>query len=134
MMQYLIPAILAFIFGYILWQIQRKRVQFDYEIIKSEPFPRESGEGQYFIVRLRNSGNTAVEKTDLKISFSSGTIESKTYSNSELIQNISESESEISVLIPLLNPKEIFATTIREPQENKLPDLRLDNTSHDFST
>jgi len=111
-MQYVIPAVLAFAFGYILWQIQRKRVQLDYEIIKSESFPRENGEGQYFIVRLRNSGNTVVEKTNLKISFSTGTIESKTFSNSELIQNISESVSEISGLIPLLNPKEVFSTTI----------------------
>lgn len=111
-MQYVIPALLAFAFAYILWLIQRKRIQLDYEIIMSEPFPRESGEGQYFIVRLRNSGNTVVEKTNLKILFSTGIIESQTYSNSELIQNISESGSEIKGLIPLLNPKEYFSTTI----------------------
>ena len=111
-MQYLIPALLAFAFAFILWQIQRKKVQLDYEIIKSDSFPRENGEGQYFIIRLRNSGNTIVEKTNLKISFSVGTIESKTYSNPELIEIISESETEISGFLPLLNPKEIFSTTI----------------------
>lgn len=125
MMQYVIPALLAFFFGYILWQIQRKRTQLDYEIITSEPFPREGGEGKYFIVRIRNSGNTAVENTNLKISFSAGNIESKTFSDHELIQNITESESEICGVIPLLNPKEIFSTTITlfESGHTSLPEV-----------
>ncbi len=55
-MKYVIPAVLAFVVGLVLWQLQRQRVSLDYEVVTSEQFPRESGVGRYFVVPYSEYG------------------------------------------------------------------------------
>lgn len=111
-MKYLIPAILAFLVGIILWLIKRKRQAADYEIIESESFPRENGLGKYFVIKIRNSGNTPIKDADLDINFDFGMIESINFSDKRLVSNVSKDNSSIKSVIPLLNPRETLSITI----------------------
>ena len=79
--KYLLPALLAFLSGLLLWQIQREHVSLDYELVESASFPREGGIGQYFIVRLRNSGTKAVEQIRFDVDFPAGSVESTSLSD-----------------------------------------------------
>lgn len=111
-MKYVIPALLAFLTGLLLWQIQRERVALDYEVVASDPFPREEGTGQYFVVRLRNSGSKQIERIALAISLESGNIESVSFSNPDLIRDVAREPRVVRGFLPLLNPAETFSTTI----------------------
>ena len=111
--QYIVPAILAFVVGFLLWHIQKEKIFLDYEVIESASFPREGGAfGQYFVIRLRNNGNKQVNDTKLSVNFPSGTIESAIFSDNELIKNLSDTKESLGCDIPLLNPAEILKVTI----------------------
>ncbi len=111
--QYIVPAILAFVVGFLLWHIQKEKIFLDYEVIESASFPREGGaSGQYFIIRLRNNGNKQINNTKLSVKFPSGTIESAIFSDNELITNLSDTNESLRCDIPLLNPAEILKITI----------------------
>lgn len=45
---YLIPAMLTFLVGVVLWAIKRQRKGLEYEIIESEPFPHGEKTGKYY--------------------------------------------------------------------------------------
>ena len=109
MMKYIIPATLAFIVGFILWILKRDKYSLEYEIIESGIFPRDSGNGKYFVIKLKNNGNKPVEGADLKVSFNSGQIESVNFSNSDLIENLGKENNEMNCKIPLLNPSELMS-------------------------
>ncbi len=111
-MNYVIPAIFAFIVGLILWFIKRDRLSLEYDVAESETFPHEDGYGKYFILSLKNIGNKAVENITFKLELNQGAINSVQFSQSELINIDSQNESLISGTIPLLNPKENFKSTI----------------------
>lgn len=111
--QYIVPAILAFVVGFLLWHIQKEKIFLDYEVIESASFPREGGAtGQYFVIRLRNNGNKQINNTKLSINFPSGKIESATFSDNELIKSLSDTNESIRCDIPLLNPAEVLKVTI----------------------
>jgi hypothetical protein len=61
MFTYLVPALLALVVGYLLWQIKKERRILLYEIVESDPFPIEKGVSKYFVIRLVNAGNVAVQ-------------------------------------------------------------------------
>src|SRR5579859_6344498 len=111
-LKYLIPAGLGLIAGLILWEIQRDRISMDYELIESAPFPSSNGKSQYFILRLRNSGNKAIEKIALNIEFPEGNIESTSPSDSKIPFDLQLEKSTVHASIPLLNPNEILSLTI----------------------
>lgn len=114
-MQYLIPAILAFLVGVALWSIKRERKGLEYEIIASESFPHGEKTGKYYkyyVIRLRNSGNVAVQDTRFRVSCEQGMIESSRWSDPSLVADISTSESTSECIVPLLNPRERIALTI----------------------
>lgn len=111
-MKYLIPAILAFIGGLVLWLIKRDRRSLEYEIIESEIFPRDTGTGKYFVIKLKNNGNKPISDTELRITFESGNVESLNFSNDDLVSNIEKESNYVKGSIPLLNPSEILSITI----------------------
>ncbi|MDO8262614.1 MAG: hypothetical protein Q7T21_05250 [Gallionella sp.] len=111
-MQYLIPAILTVIGGLILWVIQRERLSLTYEIVKSEVFPRENTSGMYFVCTLRNTGNRPIEKISYKLCVNDGSIESVKFSNSKLIQLLTQDQAILEGEIPLLNPKEELGAVV----------------------
>lgn len=111
-MKYVIPAVLAFVSGLVLWQLQRPQVSLDYEVVTSEQFPRAAGVGRYFVVRVRNVGNREIRDIDFVVTLRSGAIETKQFSQPSLISQVSESQSELKGRLPLLNPSETFAMTL----------------------
>jgi hypothetical protein len=110
--KYIIPAFLAFVFGLLLWQIQKDKILLDYEVVESAPFPRETGTGQYFVVRLRNAGSKEIRDIELSITFKSGSIESISFSEPRIVTDVTKSARELKGRIPLLNPGESVASTI----------------------
>ena len=100
------------IVGLVLWIIKRERLSLQYDLIESEPFPREGGEGKYFIIKLRNTGNKAIENGYLEINFDGGEIETLRVSDERLISNIKQSKSIITAGLPLLNSKETLSITM----------------------
>ncbi|MDZ4732869.1 MAG: hypothetical protein SGJ16_04680 [Nitrospirota bacterium] len=111
-MKYIIPAALAFVFGLLLWQIQKDKLAIDYEVVESAVFPRESGNGKYYVVRIRNSGNKLVEKIDFTIAFEVGSVDSAAFSDPKLVTSLQKQPDLVSGIIPLLNPSETFSITI----------------------
>lgn len=111
-MKYIIPAVLAFLVGLSLWQLQRQRTALDYEVVTSEQFPRQAAVGRYFIVRLRNTGNKEVRDIDLALVLKTGTIEQRQFSEPGMIAQLNESPSRIEGHLPLMNPGEVFAVTV----------------------
>lgn len=115
-MQYVIPAILSLAVvlagGLLLWGIKKKRPRLDYEVIESEPFPREGGEARYFVIRLRNAGNTPLENIDLRVVFPALTVDLIRFSDDRLIEDVSQGQSELTGAVPLLNPGETFSLTV----------------------
>jgi len=103
---------LTFLIGVALWAIKRERKGLEYEIIASESFPHGARTGKYHVIRLRNSGNVAVQDTRFSVSFEQGMIESSRWSDPSLVADISTSESTLECLVPLLNPRERIALTI----------------------
>lgn len=116
MKQYIIPAILSFLVtllgGLILWRIKKEKLSLQYDLIESGSFPRENGEGKYFVIRLRNTGNKAIENSSLEIAFETGTIETVRISDKNLLSAFTQDSSKISGTLPLLNPKEDLEITI----------------------
>lgn len=119
-MTYIIPAILTFIVGLILWLIKKERLSLSYEIVESESFPREKGLGRYFVINLYNSGNKEIKDTNLKIHFQIGEIESHKVSNDSLLNNQVIKTNSFECSLPLLNPKEKFSITITTIGNNNL--------------
>src|SRR5688572_8349889 len=116
--RYLIPAFLAFLFALFLWQIQKDRKRLEYEVIESAFFPRESGAGKYFVVRLLNQGNVSLEHIEFDIAFAREIIESSQFADPKLVTDVNRTPSNISGLIPLLNPDELVSVTITTLGEN----------------
>lgn len=116
MKQYLIPAILSLLVtlvgGIILWRIKKEKLSLQYDLIESGSFPRENGEGKYFVIRLRNTGNKAIENGSLEILFETGAIETVRVSDKNLLSAFMHDSSKISGTFPLLNPKEDLDITI----------------------
>lgn len=119
MIQYIIPAALAFFVGLSLWAIKRERVALEYDIVESDLFPRDGGVGEYFVCALRNTGNRAVQDISLKIGIIEGTIDSVEYSNSQLFDINEQTTTSIKGVVPLLNPKEQISAiiTIRDARD-----------------
>ena len=111
-MQYLIPAASAFLFALLLWFITRRRLGLEYEVVESETFPREKGEGRFFVIKLKNKGNKHLENVKFNITFQSGTIDSVRYSNPNLVKDDIIENSQLSGTIPLINPREVLGITI----------------------
>jgi hypothetical protein len=111
-MNYIISAILALAVGYILWQIKKERIALTYDLTESDNFPRDNGIGKYFVIKLRNSGNKAIENINLKVAFDSDIIETTSFSDETLLTDIERTGSVIKGNLPLLNPHEIFSITI----------------------
>jgi hypothetical protein len=115
-MHYIIPGLVTFAAGFlsglILWLIKRDRLSLDYEMESSEPFPRDTGVGRFFSIKISNSGNRPVQAIDFSISFQSGQIDSTKLSNSKLVSNMKQKKSDYSGVIPLLNPNEHLAVII----------------------
>lgn len=112
MLQFIIPAVFAFIVGLSLWVIKRERLSLGYDIVESDLFPREGSSGRYFVCTLRNTGNRAIENIDLKMDISNGVIDSIEYSNSRLLNVSEQAAAVIRGLVPLLNPKEEIGVII----------------------
>jgi hypothetical protein len=111
-MNYLIPAILALVVGYILWLLKRERVSLRYDLTESDSFPRENGNGKYFVIKLKNTGNKAIENISITVNFDSEVIETTSYSQEALLSDLLSDNRKISCSIPLLNPKEDISITI----------------------
>ena len=109
--KYLIPAILAFAVSWMLWQIQKDRIEMDYEVIESATFPRTDGAGKYYIVRLRNSGNRSIENIELRVEFQAGVVESAAVSEPSLVSRLDRDGNQIYATLPLLNPREVCVLT-----------------------
>lgn len=112
MEEYIIPAALAFIVGLILWLIQRDRITLEYTITESEVFPKNGGQGKYFLLNLKNTGNKAIQNINYKVSLNLGKIESLQFSKKELIDIESQTIQEIIGNISLLNPNEELHSTV----------------------
>jgi hypothetical protein len=114
--QYLIPAILSLLVtligGIFLWRLKKEKLSLQYDLIESGSFPRENGEGKYFVIRLKNTGNKAIENSSLEISFETGSIETVRVSDNNLLSAFTQESSKISGTLPLLNPKEVIEITI----------------------
>lgn len=121
--QYIIPAILAFLFALLLWQIQKERLKLEYEVVQSAAFPREGGTGKYFVVRLHNQGNASLNHIEFEISFDSDVIESLRFDDPALVTGMTQTPSKLSGTIPLLNPDESVSVTVTTfgQTEAKLP-------------
>ena len=124
-MNYIIPAILALLVGYILWQIKRDRAALTYEMTESDNFPRESGIGKYFVIKLRNSGNKAIEKINLNIDFDSDVIETATFSDVSLLTDLDKTNAYIRSVLPLLNPREVFSITVTTLSKNQISSPKI---------
>ncbi len=111
-MNYIVPAILALLVGYTLWQIKKERVSLSYLFTESDDFPRDDGTGKYFILELINTGNKAIENIDLNILFNTEVIDTISCSDEKLVKNIKQTGNSLNGEIPLLNPKEVFKVTI----------------------
>lgn len=120
MAQYIIPAVFAFLGGLFLWLIKRERLALEYDIEESDLFPRDGGVGKYFVCKLINSGNRAIENISLNIEITEGKIDSIEYSNSQLLTEEKQTDSLLQASIPLLNPKEHVGAiiTIKNAQEH----------------
>lgn len=112
MIQYIIPAALAFFVGLSLWAIKRERLTLEYDIVESDLFPREGGVGKYFVCALRNTGNRAIQGISIEMVVSKGTIDSVEYSNSQLFDISEQTTTAIKGAVPLLNPKERISAII----------------------
>lgn len=125
MTNYIVPAIFAFLVGLVLWFIKRERYSLYYEVVSSEVFPKDSGYGKYFVIKLANNGNKAIENAALKFSFNTGTVDSFSFSNADLISDIEQDENSIKANLQLINPKEILSTTItvNNADKNTKPDI-----------
>lgn len=126
---YLIPAVLTFLVGIALWAIKRQRKGLEYEIIASESFPHGEKTGKYYkyyVIRLRNSGNVAVQDTQFRGSCEQGMIESARWSDPSLVADISTSESTVECVVPLLNPRERIALTITTVGDHVFSFLKVD--------
>jgi hypothetical protein len=123
--QYIVPAILAFLFAVLLWVIQKQRLKLEYEVVQSAAFPREGGTGKYFVVRFHNQGNASLNHTEFDIAFDSDVIESSRFANPALVTDLSHSPSRLSGVIPLLNPDESVSVTITTfgQTEAKIPSV-----------
>lgn len=95
-----------------MWQLQRERLRLDYDIVASDFFPRQAGLGRYFIVRIRNTGNKQIQDIDFSLTLKVGTIESISFSDPQLVRNLSKEASVARGLLPLLNPDEVFSATV----------------------
>lgn len=111
-MNYFITAIVTLIVGYILWQLKKERISLNYYLTESDVFPRDTGVGKYFIIKLRNSGNKAIQNIALNIVFDSDVIETVSFSDKQLITDIEQNKSNLKGNLALLNPKEVLSTTI----------------------
>jgi len=116
MKQYIIPSILSFfvtlLCGLILWKIRKGKLSLQYDLIESGIFPREVGEGKYFVIKLKNTGDKAIENISLEINFNTGEIETVRFFDSRLLTSVIQDSSKISAILPLLNPKEDLSITI----------------------
>lgn len=128
-MEYVVQALLSLVVmvasGVIVWQAKRKRPRLHYEIVESEPFPRQGGKGKYFVIGIHNSGNTPVRNTDLRITFDSGTMDSVAFSDDTLIQDVTQTASQLTGLLPLLNPNEALSLTITTTPGEGAPPPRV---------
>lgn len=121
MKKYLIPAILAFLFAVLLWQIQKDRIELTYSINDSELFPIDSTVAKFFVIDLENTGNKEIENIEVDIKFKDCqilNISNSQLKNSKLTHDIMSVQGNL----PLLNPKEgikIKCTTIGEHGELK---------------
>ncbi len=100
------------IVGYILWQLKKERISLNYYVTESDVFPRDTGVGKYFIIKLRNSGNKAIQNIALNIVFDSDVIETVSFSDEQLISDIEQSKANLKGNLALLNPKEVLSITI----------------------
>jgi hypothetical protein len=107
-----LPAIFALLVGYILWQLRRERISLNYDVTESESFPRDAGVGKYFIIKLRNSGNKAIQDIAINIDFDSDVIETISFSDKQLVSDIEQTKSYLRSNLALLNPKEVLRITI----------------------
>lgn len=105
MKKHLIPAVLAFLFAFLLWQMQKDRVEMTYNVIDSDSFPLDSNFAKFFVIDLENSGNKEIENVMVKIDFGDCIIKKISYSDF----NDAKFNQEISSIlgnIKLFNPKE----------------------------
>jgi len=108
----ILAAILTFVFGVILWQLQKDRLSLQYEVVESAPFPREGGTGKYFIVIIQNGGSRELRGTEFHVAFESGIIESYRFLDPTLVGPITQTPSELTGTVPLLNPGDSVSATI----------------------
>lgn len=113
------PALTALIIGLLLWQIKKERLLIEYDIVESELFPKDEGFGRYFVCKLKNSGNQAVENIIYKFGTKKGKIESVNYSKPEMFKTGSQDDLFVNGKIPLLNPKEELSLTITISEANE---------------
>jgi hypothetical protein len=125
-MQYFIPAMLAFLGAVILWVVKRQRKELEYEIVASEPFPHGAKTGKYHVIRLRNSGNVAIQDARFAVGFEQGTIESSRWSDARLVADVNTGESRLECAIPLLNPRENIALTITTLGDHQLSSPKVE--------
>lgn len=111
-MKFVIPVILTFIAGLLLWLIKRDRLSLEYDVAESEIFQHDDGYGKYFILSLKNNGNKAAENITYKIELNHGVIDSLQFSKPDLIVVGTQNESMVTGTIELLNPKEELRTTV----------------------
>lgn len=126
-MNYIIPAILAFLFALLLWLIKRDKYLMVYDLTESDIFPSNLRNGKYFIIKVKNIGNKAIEDTFLKFQLSNGEIQKFSNSEPQLVENETKTQNEYVCKIPLLNPKEIIQFTITTESDNDFdkPQIKL---------
>lgn len=121
LISYFVPAVLAFFGGLALWLIKRERKAFEYEVVASEAFPHGKRTGKYFVIRLRNSGNTPVQDARLRVSFVHGEIESARCSDQQLMTDLRTEGRQLEASFPLLNPGETLALTVTAVNDSDIP-------------
>jgi hypothetical protein len=92
---------------------------------ESDNFPRENGIGKYFVIKLRNSGNKAIENINLNIEFDSNVIETATFSDITLLKELDKTDAHIKSVLPLLNPKEVFSITVTTLSNNQISSPKI---------
>ena len=105
MKKYFIPAILAFLFGVLLWQLQKDKIELTYNINDSELFPMDSTLAKFYVIDLLNTGNKEIENIDIDIRFSHCNVHNFSHSNLKGA-HLKLNGLEITGNLPLLNPKE----------------------------
>ena len=111
-LSYVIPAVLAFLFAYMMWLIRRERYRLEYSVSKSAPFPIDSRDACYFVTTLENTGNRPVTDITVRLCLHEASIVSVAASDPALLRIVSQSSNNVEGIASLLNPGDSLQATL----------------------